>query len=115
MFYSTFPLKLKENFNYSDIGIFSSSAYPFSLKLIWAPLVDSYYIKSFGLRKTWILITHIICGGLFIVLYYYYDYLMNEKKIYLLTLIVFIIIISLATQDIAIDALALTICGKEVI
>jgi len=35
-------------------AVFSTVAYPFAFKLLWAPLVDSVYIPKFGRRKTWI-------------------------------------------------------------
>lgn len=30
---------------------------PFSLKMLWAPIIDLYYFKDFGKRKTWIVPT----------------------------------------------------------
>ena len=114
LMFSTFPLKLKEYFNYSDLGLFYYCSYPFSFKLIWSPLVDTYYFKSIGLRKTWIILSQIVCGGLLFVLYFNYEYFMSEKKIYYLAVLSFLIIFCVATQDIAVDALALTISGKEV-
>ncbi len=114
IFYTTFPLKLKESFNFSEIGMFNTCVYPHFLKILWAPIVDTYYIKSIGLRKTWIISSQIILGILCIILCQYYDYIMNEKKIVLLTGISILINASSATQDIALDALGLALAGKEV-
>lgn len=36
--------------SYSDQAFFSFVFWPFSLKLLWAPLVDSLYLSSFGRR-----------------------------------------------------------------
>jgi hypothetical protein len=30
-------------------------AYPYSLKLLWSPIVDSLFSESFGRRKSWII------------------------------------------------------------
>ena len=34
---------------------FDVVSYPFSMKLLWAPLVDSLYVARFGRRKTWLI------------------------------------------------------------
>jgi PAT family acetyl-CoA transporter-like MFS transporter 1 len=39
--------------SYADQGTFSFAFWPFSIKLLWAPLVDSIFVKSFGRRKSW--------------------------------------------------------------
>ena len=40
--------------SYSHQGIFSLAFWPYSAKLLWAPLVDSIYVKKFGRRKSWL-------------------------------------------------------------
>lgn len=40
--------------SYTSVGLLSLAAYPFALKLLWAPLVDAVYIPWFGRRKTWV-------------------------------------------------------------
>ncbi len=35
--------------------MFSFVSWPFSLKILWAPLVDSLYFKRVGQRRTWLL------------------------------------------------------------
>jgi hypothetical protein len=39
--------------SYADQGTFSFAFWPFSMKLLWAPLVDSIFLRSFGRRKSW--------------------------------------------------------------
>ena len=34
--------------SYAEQGIFSLASWPFSLKILWAPLVDSLYLKPIG-------------------------------------------------------------------
>merc|ERR550537_992151 len=57
------PLLLKEkNVSFEALALFSLVTIPFSLKLLWAPLVDSVYIKALGRRKTWLVPVQIACG-----------------------------------------------------
>lgn len=45
------PLILQSrSVSYTDQAFFSFVFWPFSLKLLWAPLVDSLYFSSFGRR-----------------------------------------------------------------
>lgn len=39
---------------YNAQAIFSLCSWPFSMKLLWAPIVDACFSKRFGRRKTWI-------------------------------------------------------------
>jgi hypothetical protein len=50
------------NVPYSDQAIFSLASWPFSLKLLWAPIVDSIYIKSIGRRKSWLVPVQYLIG-----------------------------------------------------
>jgi len=48
----------------TSLGIYSWVVIPYFLKIFYAPLMDSYYIKSVGARKTFIipsLVALIIC------------------------------------------------------
>ena len=57
------PLFLtNKGITYEQQAIFSLTFWPFSLKLLWAPFVDSLYIKSFGRRKSWLLPTQYLIG-----------------------------------------------------
>jgi len=110
-----FPIKLKENhFTFSEIGIYMLCKYPFSLKLLWAPIVDTYYFKFLGLRKTWIIGSQTLCGFILLILVYYYEILIQERNIFILSCIAISSIFAIATQDIALDALALKIIDKQV-
>lgn len=35
--------------------MFSFVSWPFSLKILWAPLVDSCYLRAVGQRRTWLI------------------------------------------------------------
>lgn len=43
-------------------ALFGLVMWPFSLKLLWAPLVDSFYVKKFGRRKSWLIPIQILLG-----------------------------------------------------
>lgn len=45
---------LQSRLSYAQIGTFSLAAYPYSLKLLWSPVVDSLYWGRMGRRKSWI-------------------------------------------------------------
>ena len=48
-----------EGVDLSTIGLFSLVALPYSLKFIWAPLLDRYTPPFLGRRRGWILITQV--------------------------------------------------------
>jgi MFS transporter, PAT family, solute carrier family 33 (acetyl-CoA transportor), member 1 len=64
--FGSIPFLLSTKLSYSQIGIFSLCTYPYSLKLLWSPVVDSFYWKSFGRRKSWIVPIQVIVGGIFL-------------------------------------------------
>lgn len=47
-----------------QIGLFSVAAYPYSFKLLWSPIVDSIYFKSFGRRKSWLVPLQLLSAAL---------------------------------------------------
>jgi PAT family acetyl-CoA transporter-like MFS transporter 1 len=53
---------------YSQQATFSFAFWPFSLKLLWAPVVDSLYFKKFGRRKTWLIPIQYLIGIVMITL-----------------------------------------------
>jgi len=114
LFLETLQITLKKDFSYSEIGIFLLCDYPFALKLFWSPIVDTYHIRSIGLRRTWVISTQIIIAGLLMYLSYNINHQIENKKIYELSIICCMVIFFIATQEIAIDGWATTLCGKDV-
>lgn len=98
---------------YSDQGTYSFAIWPFSLKLLWAPLVDAFFVRKIGRRKTWVVSSQFISGLTMICLASQVNKLIDEniehKKsdIYLLALIFGFIVFMSATQDVALDAWSL--------
>lgn len=65
--WATMPIILRQQLNYSDVGTFLISQYPYSWKAAWSPLVDGLYLPSIGRRKSWI-VPSLLVGG--VVLFY---------------------------------------------
>ena len=62
MVVSTSTLLASAKTSFSDQGTFSFAFYPFSLKLLWAPVVDSLFVPKIGRRKTWLfLVQALMC------------------------------------------------------
>jgi PAT family acetyl-CoA transporter-like MFS transporter 1 len=95
--------------NWKHQGTYNFAHYPFSLKLIWAPVIDVFYIRCLGRRQTWLLPIQIILGIVLIILSFYIDPLINNLHIVSLTILFFFIIFLTATQDICVDGWALTL------
>ena len=60
------PLILSNrNVEYEQQAKFSFVYYPFSMKLIWAPIVDSCFLARFGRRKSWLVPAQLMIGEFF--------------------------------------------------
>jgi PAT family acetyl-CoA transporter-like MFS transporter 1 len=94
---------------WKDQGTFNFTFYPFSLKLLWAPLIDVLYIDRFGRRKSWLVPIQLITAGIFLFLSFYIESLISTNSVIILTIIFFFIIFLTATEDICIDGLAISL------
>lgn len=65
--------------SYSDQGTFSLATWPFSLKLLWAPLVDSLWSSKFGRRKSWLVPIQYLLG-IFMLMFANYVHLLLEDE-----------------------------------
>jgi len=57
-----------KNISYKQQAMFSFVYWPFSLKLLWAPIVDAAFFQSFGRRKTWLVPVQYLIALFMIVL-----------------------------------------------
>jgi PAT family acetyl-CoA transporter-like MFS transporter 1 len=64
--------------SWSQQATFSFAFWPFSLKLLWAPIVDALYSKKFGRRKTWLIPIQYAIGFVMILLSYYIHDILND-------------------------------------
>ena len=81
------------------IGMLSLLYIPWAFKFFWAPLLDRFYLKALGKRKTWLLFTQIaLVLGVVALALTQFDYGLSVFVIVGLWISTFA-----ATQDIAID------------
>lgn len=113
--FGSVPFILKGKVSYSKVGIFSLASYPYSLKLLWSPIVDAIYSRRIGRRKSWILPVQTVSGFTLLYLGSVINALMDDPNQYLtrITVCFFLLVFLCATQDIAVDGWALTCLSPE--
>ncbi|KAJ7124789.1 acetyl-coenzyme A transporter 1-domain-containing protein [Mycena crocata] len=109
------PFILREHLSYSQLATFALSGYPYSLKLLWSPIVDSVFFVSVGRRKSWIIPMQFIIGTLMLYLSLNVQVLMDDPSNHVtqLTFLFTSLVFFSATQDIAVDGWALTLLSPE--
>jgi MFS transporter, PAT family, solute carrier family 33 (acetyl-CoA transportor), member 1 len=109
------PFLLKNYLSYGQIGIFSLAIYPYSLKLLWSPIVDAVWSKRLGRRKSWILPIQTVSGFSMIYLGGQIDAMMEKagadggSGVWGFTGWWFLLVFLCATQDIAVDGWAISL------
>ena len=107
-FTSALPLFLRDaGWSRTALGFLNGLSIPWFFKFSWAPLVDRYFFPTFGKRKSWI----IPCTAVFIVFLFLLS-LNNPAtttSVFWLLAIVLTVNAIAATQDIAVDGLAIDI------
>lgn len=102
--------------SYTQQAEFSFAYWPFSLKLLWAPIVDSLYVNRFGRRKSWLIPTQYLIGVSMLVLSSHVSRWIGteaeQPNVFVLTCLFFLINFMAATQDIAVDGWALTMLKR---
>ena len=128
---SSVPLFLQaRGASFADQASFGLSSWPYSLKLLWAPIVDALYTRrlGLGLRKSWIVPVQFVTGITLLVL----GTRLNDAfggspetaaaaaggvphhiDVVGLTAAFFVLYFLVATQDIAVDGWALTMLRPE--
>ncbi|XP_046678958.1 acetyl-coenzyme A transporter 1-like [Homalodisca vitripennis] len=102
--------------SYNDQAIFSLVGWPFSIKLLWAPIVDSVYSERFGRRKSWLVPAQYLIGICMLTLSSWVDFWIEDTegpRIVLLTGFFFVLCFLAATQDVAVDGWALSMLRRE--
>lgn len=109
------PFLLKNHMSYGEIGIFTLAGYPYSLKLLWSPIVDAVWSPKVGRRKSWILPIQIMSGIGMLFLGSRVEAMMSMTgkpggpTVWSFTGWWFFLVLMCATQDIAVDGWALTL------
>ena len=117
---ASIPLVLQgRHVSYAQQAVFSFAYWPFSLKLLWAPIVDSVFWNRIGRRKSWLVPTQYLIGIFMLVLSGYVSTILGDSSpsssqpnVMLLTGVFFAFNFLAATQDIAVDGWALTILSR---
>lgn len=103
--------------SYKQQAEFSFATWPFSIKLLWAPIVDSLFWARFGRRKSWLIPTQYLIGLFMLILSVYVDHWLGDDSatpnIPVLTVVFFAMNFFAATQDIAVDGWALTMLKRR--
>jgi PAT family acetyl-CoA transporter-like MFS transporter 1 len=124
---SSVPLFLmSRGASFSDQATFSLASWPYSLKLLWAPIVDALYTQRWhlGQRKSWIVPVQFVTGIIMIILGVHVDDVFGSAPeasakeggridVASLTASFFLLYLLVATQDIAVDGWALTMLRPE--
>ena len=126
--FGTIPFLLKsmsKTMSFTSLGLFSMATYPYSLKILWSPIVDSCYNSRIGRRRSWIIPIQLLSG---IMLYVLGHNVSNgtvfpgvdtesatsgESDLLSLTMLFGTLVFLCATQDIAVDGWALTILSRD--
>lgn len=89
-----------EQVDMKTIGLFSLVSLPYSLKFLWAPLIDRYSIPLLGRRRGWILLAQLLLGVAVATMAFF------DPKASLQALAVAAVMVAFlsATQDIAFEA-----------
>eukprot|EP00514_Thraustochytrium_sp_LLF1b_P006504 CAMPEP_0184532014 /NCGR_PEP_ID=MMETSP0198_2-20121128/13905_1 /TAXON_ID=1112570 /ORGANISM="Thraustochytrium sp., Strain LLF1b" /LENGTH=472 /DNA_ID=CAMNT_0026924511 /DNA_START=94 /DNA_END=1513 /DNA_ORIENTATION=+ len=114
----TMDLILQEKkLSFDEQGVFSFVSWPYSLKVLWAPIVDTVYVRAFGRRKSWLVPIQILIGALMIITSQQLDSLLGEEdekpNVYPLTAVFFVFYLLAATQDVALDGWAVTMLSRR--
>jgi len=118
------PLILTDrDVSYKEQAAFSFSSYPFSMKLLWAPLVDSVYVARFGRRKSWLVPVQFLIGIMMICISQVVQTMLGDNPdnqeensapdVGSLTITFFFLNFLAATQDVAVDGWALTMLKPQ--
>lgn len=110
------PFLLKDNLSYGEIGVFTLASYPYSMKLLWSPIIDAIWSRRMGRRKSWIVPIQTVSAVMLIWLGANVDQMMKEanQKLYAFTFVFFILVMLCATQDIAVDGAGLPLLSLRV-
>eukprot|EP01038_Epipyxis_sp_PR26KG_P012819 gene12819-17189_t len=121
------PLIMKEKgVSYAGLSLFSLVSLPFSMKLLWAPFVDSIYFPKFGRRKSWLVPIQLLTGIIMIFGSSWVELWLEGKtdvhgpdiidfhpNVNSLTYFFLFLYLLMATQDIAVDGWAITMLSRD--
>ncbi|MDP1822075.1 MAG: MFS transporter [Archangium sp.] len=105
------PLYLTElGLTMSEVGFARALALPWALKALWAPLVDRYGSARFGRRKSWIVPMQLLLAAACVVASLFP---LSRETLVPFLICVLLMNVFAATQDIAVDGLAVDLLDKR--
>ncbi|KAL9084703.1 MAG: hypothetical protein Q9165_007951 [Trypethelium subeluteriae] len=113
------PFLLKSHLSFGQIGVFSLASYPYSLKLLWSPIVDAVWSQRVGRRKSWIVPIQALSGVGMLWLGSRAESMMatagenGGAGVWGFTAWWFFLVFMCATQDIAVDGWALILLSPQ--
>jgi len=90
-------------------GTFNWVYYPFSFKILWAPIIYSVYSHRFGPYITWLVPIQITIGAILFTLSFYFESLLVNLNIAVLTTIFFLIYFLISSQDVVVDGWSISL------
>lgn len=98
-----------EGLSLVGVGFLGALSLPWALKVLWAPVVDRYGWEGFGRRKSWIVPMQLLLG----LTCFAVALLDPGKHLSLVLGLVLLMNLFAATQDIAVDGLAVSMLPPE--
>ena len=89
------------NLDVSTIGLFSLVGLPYTIKFLWAPIIDRFDLKFIGRRRDWIFLSQIMLS---FTLFSLGSRVIENDSLAFVGLLAFLVAFISATQDIAVDA-----------
>ncbi|MGI9297177.1 MAG: AmpG family muropeptide MFS transporter [Gammaproteobacteria bacterium] len=104
----------EEGVSRSGIGLFGLAFTVYAFNFLWAPVIDGvrvpFLAAKFGRRRAWIVVMQIIIAAAMICL----SFLPSAKESVLsVAIFIFVIACASATQDVAVDALRISLIRKD--
>lgn len=103
----------QENLDLTSIGLFSLVGLPYTLKFLWAPLIDNIQIpvlsRYLGRRRSWLILLQFLLIAATLVLGF------SDPKNHLLSVAVAALVVAFASAsyDIIVDAFRIEICDEK--
>lgn len=94
----------EKHINGEQIATLRLIAWPFTIKFLWAPFMDTYYSRSFGRRKTYLVPAQLALSGILLIGGYFYVDWMSNADIKSITLLGLLCMFLVTIQDIAVDS-----------
>ena len=107
------PVLLARKTTFVRLGQLSLASWPYALKALLAPLVDSIWSARVGRRKSWVLPCTLLSGCVAAALAMSIERLLREGSIGLISAGFFVAICCLAAQDVAVDAWAIELLPRS--